>query len=269
LTITRFLKHCLLFVTTVTSISVLTACQSVKIDSIPGDKMGMVLMHGKGGETKQMSSMGHQLKAAGVLVEMPLMPWSEFRIYDKGYEESMEEIDIYVERLKMAGAKRIVIAGHSLGANAALGYAARREDLAGVILLAYGHAPGIPGFGKRLASSVDRAQAMIKAGKGESTSTFTDANQTQSSSVSGTANDILSWFDPNGPATISYNAPKVKQDTPVLCIYGSGERWPKCSNINWKLPINTKNRIVKVSANHNNTPSRSIEQVGIWLGELD
>ena len=41
----------------------------------------------------------------------------------------------------------------------------------------------------------------------------------------GTANDIMSWFNPQGPATIMYNAPRVK-NTPVFCIDG---RYEKCS----------------------------------------
>jgi pimeloyl-ACP methyl ester carboxylesterase len=142
-------------VSVIAALALLTACQTTKVDPLPGDRIGMVLMHGKGGTPKYVSSLGSALRGAGVLVETPSMPWSRHRIYDKGYEESMDEIDTYVAQLKAAGARRIFVAGHSLGANAALGFGARREGLSGIILLAYGHVPGIPGFARKLFESTD------------------------------------------------------------------------------------------------------------------
>ena len=249
------------------TLTMLTACQTVKIDPIPGDQIGMILMHGKGGTTKHVSSLGSALKGAGVLVETPLLPWSENRIYDKGYEESMAEIDTYVARLKAAGAKRIIIAGHSIGANAALGYGARREGLSGVILLAYGHVPGIGGFAKKLRNSTDKARAMIEAGKGDQKATFSDYGGGNDFAHS-TANDLFSWFDPDGHATISFNALKVKPNTPVLCVDGSNDPRQRCSRIMSLLPDNPKTRKVMVSAGHKGTPSSSVKEVADWLRAL-
>jgi pimeloyl-ACP methyl ester carboxylesterase len=246
----------------------LAACATVKIDPIPGDKIGMVLMHGKGGTNRYVWSLGLSLRSAGILVETPLMPWSKDRIYDKGYEESMLEIDSYVARLKAAGAKRVFVAGHSIGANAALGYAARREGLSGVILLAYGHVPGIPGFAYKLSASTAKAEAMIAAGKGEETTIFSDVGGGGDNTVFSTANDLFSWFDPDGPATIANNAAKVKPGTPVLCIDGSSDRWQRCGNIMWLLPDHPKHRTVMVSAGHLDTPSSSIKEVADWIRAL-
>lgn len=246
----------------------LCACQTTKIEPIAGDRIGIVLMHGKGGTQKYIRSLASSLEAAGVLVEAPLMPWSKNRIYDKGYEESMDEIDTYVANLKAAGARRIIVAGHSLGANAALGYAARREGLSGVILLAYGHVPGMRGFARKLASSVQKADEMIAAGRGEDSASFKDANQGGSSYVRGTANDILSWFDPIGPATINNNAPDVNPDMPILCVYATAEKHPRCSKIERWLNFRSQFKSVEVSASHVETPAASITEVGIWLSEL-
>ncbi len=245
-----------------------TACITVKIDPIPSDKIGMVLMHGKGGTTNYVEFLRSKLESAGILVEMPLMPWSKNRIYDKGYEESMEEIDTYVARLKAAGAKRIFAAGHSLGANAALGYAARREGLSGAILLAYGHVPGLSGMAFRLSGSVAKARAMIDAGKGNETAVFRDYGGGNNTAAA-TANDLLSWFDPNGPATIANNAPKVKPNTPVLCVDGSSDKRKRCGKMMRLLPENSMNRNVIVNAGHLGTPSASVEQIANWLRALE
>ena len=108
------------------------------------DQIGLVLMHGKGGAPSgAISELVESLSDAGILVEAPLMPWGKGRIYDKTYDGAMGEIDDAVSRLKSRGAGRIFVGGHSQGANAALGFAARRERLSGVILLAF-RAPAEP-----------------------------------------------------------------------------------------------------------------------------
>ncbi len=247
-------------------LAALSVSQIVKAEPIPGEKIGMVLMHGKGGTTNRVDNLSYNLKSAGILVETPLMPWSEDRIYDKGYEESMAEIDTYVARLKAAGAKRIFIAGHSIGANAALGYVARREGLSGAILLAYGYAPGT-GFARKLRNNTEEARAMIAAGKGEQKFTFYDyggGNDTAYSS----ANDLFSWFDPQGPAIIVRNASNVKPNTPVLCIDGSDDWRARCSRIMRQVPNNPMTRVVIVSADHIGTPSAAADTVLSWLRSL-
>ena len=246
----------------------LAACQNPKTDPMPGDNIGIVLMHGKGGTTYRVESIGSDLERSGVLVEMPLMPWSADRIYDKGYEQSMVEIDTYVDRLRQAGAKRIFIAGHSIGANAALGYAARRKDLSGAILLDYGHVPGIPGFASRLAESVAEARSMIAAGKGDHTAIFNDLGGANNTAKS-TALDILSWFDPDGPATIKNNAPKVSPNTPVLCIKSSSRYHGRCGMILRLLPKNAMNRVNTVNVGHLEAPSASFRHVANWLRDLN
>ncbi len=85
------------------------------------------MLHGKGGTpTTGIEGLHESLKKSGALVEAPELPWSARRIYDATYDQAMDEIDASVEKLKKAGAKKIAVIGHSLGANAAIGYAARR-----------------------------------------------------------------------------------------------------------------------------------------------
>ena len=106
------------------------------------DQIGLVLMHGKGGTPAgPIAVLAESLSASGILVEAPLMSWGRGRIYEMTYDDAMGEIDDAVERLKSRGAGRIFVGGHSLGANAVLGFAARHEELSGVIVLAFGHSP--------------------------------------------------------------------------------------------------------------------------------
>lgn len=244
----------------------LAACQATKNEPITGDKFGILLMHGGfGGTQNRIRFLGWKLKRAGILVEMPLMPWGKNRAIDKSYEEAMDEIDTYVADLKKAGAKRIVIGGHSGGANAALGYAARRKDLDGIILLAYGHVPGIWGYAQKWENSTERARSMIEAGNGEKSATFSGAGRT----VRGTASDIFSWLDPEGAATIWNNARLVQPSIPVLCIEGLHDRLKRCENVFLLLPgKNSNSQFTIVKSNHLGVPSASVNEVIEWLRKL-
>jgi pimeloyl-ACP methyl ester carboxylesterase len=259
----------LYFLITILIISGLSACQTVKVDPFKGEKIGVVLMHGKNGTLSTNGRLAGTLRSAGILVETPNMPWSRTRIYDKGYEESMDEIDTYVAKLKAAGAKKIVVGGHSIGGNAALGYAARRNDIQGAFFLAYGHVPGIPGYQLKLSDSTEKARQMIKDGKGEVLANFHDeAGSTFSGTVSATANDLFSWFDPEGPARINGNAPQVSGSIPLLCIDGEYDRWKRCDLIMNISHKNIKNVKTAVKANHMGTPDASIQVVADWLRSL-
>lgn len=248
---------------------VLVASPNVKADPIPGEKIGIVLMHGKGGTDGNIARPNYDLRSAGALVEVPMMPWSKDRIYDKGYEESVVEIDMYVASLKEAGAKKIFVAGHSMGANATLGYAAPREGLSGAILLAYRHVPGNFGFAKKLSVSTERARRMIDTGKGEEEASFYDHSGDNGMSVYASANDLFSRFDPEGGATIPYNAPKVGPDTPILCIDGWSDPRRRCHDIMRQVHKNPKSDMVIINADHSGTPVWSNEVIVDWVRALE
>jgi len=123
-------------------------------------KIGVVLMHGKWGapDDRGLYKLSHALGAAGVVLETPTMPWSRHRNYDAGYDDALKEIDQAVAKLKAKGAQRIVVGGHSFGANAALAYGATRDGVAGLLALAPGHVPDLSRFRGLMAPDVARAR---------------------------------------------------------------------------------------------------------------
>jgi pimeloyl-ACP methyl ester carboxylesterase len=250
------------------TIAVLTACQTVKVDPIPGEKIGVVLMHGKWGVPDHVSSVADTLRGAGVLVETPEMPWSRDRAYAKSFEDSMKEIDAVVESLRKQGAKRILVGGHSMGANAALGYGARRKRLGGLILLAPGHVPGLGGFDIKMADAVGKARRLASAGKGSESATFEDLNQQRTDTVFATADIFLSWFDPYGPAVMATNAANVEAGTTVFCADGTEEPYPKCSYVESNLSLHPKNTFISVEAGHSAVKSAARQKILAWLRGL-
>lgn len=181
---------------------------------------GIVVLHGKGGTpTTGIEGLTESLKAQGALVETPELPWSARRIYDATYDQAMDEIDLAVEKLKKAGATKIAVIGHSLGANAAIGYAARRKGLTAVVALAPGHLPEAWALRARTSGAIATAKKMVAAGKGDVRMSFPDLAQGIPFSVQATPNVYLSMFDPEGPAVMPKNAAAM-EPVPFLWIAG-------------------------------------------------
>ena len=186
-------------------------------------EIGIVLLHGKQDIAPyEISSLAGKLKGAGYLVVTPEMPWSRNRIYDASYEEAMKEIDKAVDALKKAGARKIVVGGLSLGGNATVGYASRRDNLMGIMVFAPGHFPELQRSREMFASSVAHAKEMIAAGRGDSISTFDDANMGRTFGSRATARNYLSFFDPDGPAVVPVNAAAIRSPIPIFWTVGAG-----------------------------------------------
>ena len=232
--------------------------------------VGIVLVHGKGGTpTTAIEGLHGALKRAGALVEAPEMPWSARRIYDATFDQAMTEIDAAAERLKQAGATKVAVIGHSLGANAAIGYAARRKDLHAVVALAPGHLPEAWALRTRTGRAIAEAKKMIASGKGDVRMSFPDLAQGIPFSVRATPNVYLSMFDPDGPAVMPKNAAAmgsvpflwiVGVADPIIFhgkdyIYGRGVRHPK-------------SKYVVTASMHLSTPYQSRGRIIEWLKGL-
>src|SRR5919109_3873275 len=80
--------------------------------------IGVVLMHGKWGAPQSMSALASELQSRGYLVSNAEMPWSGRRLYDVDYPAALKEIEQQVHDLRAKGAKRIIVAGPTIGAKA-------------------------------------------------------------------------------------------------------------------------------------------------------
>lgn len=239
--------------------------------SFAADKIGIVLMHGKGGRPGAMiDTLAGKLSAAGFEVETPEMPWSRNRIYDRDYEESMTEIDAAVAKLKAKGATRIVIAGQSMGANAAIGYGARRDGLAAVVAIAPGHVPENQFFRRKLGKDVAKAKDLVAAGKGEEAVTVGDINQGEYFPRMVRPRIYVSWFDPEGPAVMPGNAAKFKPGAAFLWIVGEQDRILQRGEgyVFGRIPSHPKNAYVVVPGGHTDTPDTGADKIIAWLKGL-
>lgn len=241
-------------------------------EPVAGPRIGALVMHGKGGSpNRNIDGLVSALRAAGVIVEAPLMPWGRGRIYDRTVDGSMTEMDGYVAKLRAAGAKRIVIIGHSMGGNAALDYAARRRDIAGYVVLALGQNPESPAIQRIVGKDVARAKAMIDAGHGNDKASFQDFNVHPQPPAYTTAAIYYSWFAADGPAAVPANLAKFDPHARLLWVDGPDEtaarkRWRRPEVAAVKAMANA--RYVTVGAHHMAVPEAAIPIVLDWLRKL-
>ena len=230
---------------------------------------GVVFLHGKGVWTGAFDGgIPSALAAEGAVVASPEMPWSFGRMYGATYDDAMREIDAAVAGLKGKGATRIVIMGHSLGANAAIGYAARRGGVAAVVALSPGHLPETAEMRARTGAALVEARALLAAGE-KSRRTWPDRIQGVPTFATASPAVYLSMFDPDGPAVIPKNAAALR-GVPLLWVVGDSDPiFARGRDYAFaRAPRNPKSRYVEVSAGHLTTPRAAQSQVVEWLKSL-
>jgi pimeloyl-ACP methyl ester carboxylesterase len=230
------------------------------------DQLGVVLLHGKQSAPEQHAPLTEAVAAAGFLIERPEMCWSRRRIYDRPYLECLRDIDAAIERLKTRGATSIVIAGHSLGANAALAYGAR-NPVRGVVALAPGHAPEVLARRPQIARELDRARALLAAGQDNERLPFADFNGGLQITVFATPAAYVSFFAPDSAAVMPTNAAQLR--APLLLVAGSDDPLQRGPDyIFAHAPSQPGNRYAVVQAGHFDTSAASTSIVTEWLAGL-
>ena len=260
-----FLARALAALAVVAGLSFAAPAQSANLNAV-----GVVYLHGKGAWPGAADGgILSTLAEEGALVATPEMPWSFKRKYGATYEQAMAEIDAAAAGLKAKGATRIVVMGHSLGANAAIGYAARHPDLAAVVALAPGHLPEAEGLRSHTQEAIAEAKQLVAAGQGDVPRRFPDMAQGIPLTATATPLVYLSMFDPDGPAVIPKNA-EAMGPVPLLWVVGTldpiARRGPDYA---FKFGAkNPKSRYIEVFAGHLTTPLAARSQVVEWINSL-
>ncbi len=211
---------------------------------------GVVLIHGKAGGTGTLNAINGQLKGAGAITTIPRMSWaSAYRTYD----ETLGEVGRAVAAIRAQGARRVALAGHSLGANVSLGYAAKTGGVDAVIAMAPGHRPEF--IVTVTGDSLSRAKAMVASGRGGETARFIDFNQGQTYEITTSAAAYVSFFDPDGPAHMSRTAGRVRAR--ILWLIGTDDRPAQ------RVPVG--GQTITIAAGHRDTPTKGARQVVEWL----
>jgi pimeloyl-ACP methyl ester carboxylesterase len=230
------------------------------------ERLGVVLMHGKQSVPDEHRPLAKAIAEAGYPVETPEMCWSARRIYDRPYLECLRDVDTAMERLRQRGATRFVMAGHSLGANGALAYAARNK-IDGVIAIAPGHLPEILATRPAIMHSLELARSLVARGQGDRKMQYPDFNGDLAITVTTTSNVYLSFFAPDSPALMPTNV--MRLTAPLLYIVGTADRSQRGRDYVFdKAPSHPLSRYLTVRAGHFASSEAAAGAVVAWLRQL-
>ena len=228
-------------------------------------EVGVVLMHGKWGSPQSMLPLARDLESRGYLVSNAEMAWSGRRLYDVDYPTALKEIEQQVRQLRANGAKRVIVAGQSMGSNAAVAYASSGFDLDGLVILSPGHFPE-GGMGKRLRPSFERAKNMVAANGGADSGSFDDLNQGKQRSIKIAASTYVSYFDPDGLGAITKNIKKLSKPVPVLLVIGTDDPfYPESKAMFDSAPPHALSRYVTLDSDHFSVPKVVAAELLKWL----
>jgi pimeloyl-ACP methyl ester carboxylesterase len=257
------------------SISISISIFSAQQAAAQGD-IGVVLLHGKQsspGTPPGMAQLESELQRRGMKTVSPKMPWasSDWQKINVTVEGAHSLIDGYVAQLRSQGARRIVIAGHSIGGNVALSYGVARPDIAAIVMISPGHSPG---FSARTMpdyiAAVEKAAALVQARQGAQPVTGPDNNQGRKFDVSTTAEIYLSWMSPRRAANMPNQAPLLSARIPVLVLIGDSDPAASVTEGTIYRPAakNGYSKYLAVSGDHSSAVGKSVGQVASWIAGL-
>lgn len=231
------------------------------------ESVGVVLLHGKTGMPSQFAKLAPALTAAGYRVATPEMCWSKNRIYDRRLADCLKEVDDAVASLKAAGATKVVVGGMSLGGLVILNYAATHSGFVGVIALAPAGDPRGLVKAPAVSQSLAKAQAMDKAGEGNSATSFADQANSDIITVTATPKTYIDFVSPDGALVMYKNLLRIR--VPLLWVAGKQDGSQSVAATGFShLAPDRLNRLVWVDAEHTGTPDVSAEPVLAWLRDL-
>lgn len=233
-------------------------------------KIGVVIMHGKGGlPTGLVADLASFLEAKSYLVANIEMPWSKRRQYDVDVGAAEKEVEGALAGLRRNGATRLFVVGHSQGGLFAL-HCGGTHAVDGVIAIAPGGNVANRLFRQNLGESVERARTLIAEGKGNEKAGFSDFEGSRGTfPVMSTPLAYLSWFRPDGAMNQSDAAKRVK--VPVLYIAPTGD-YPGLLRVNQgmfgALPRHPLTKLYEPDSTHVDAPSASREEILRWTSQV-
>jgi pimeloyl-ACP methyl ester carboxylesterase len=226
--------------------------------------IAIIALHGKWG--KPPGPLAAELQAAGYHVVSPAMPWGRDRLYDVDYPSALLEIRDEVARLRAQGFARVVLSGHSLGANAALAYAASHGDVDALMVFAPGHVPEWQFRNGDTAATLQKARTLVQAGQGDARDfEFTDFNSgNRRRQLVASAAVYLSYYEPAGLANMAVSAKRVSTAIPVFYAGTTQDgitRWGNGAQYAFaQLPVHPQSVYLESRATHMEVPQDVVAQ---------
>jgi pimeloyl-ACP methyl ester carboxylesterase len=224
--------------------------------------IGVVLLHGMGGNAMSMSTLSYELRERGHLVSAPELPWSAMRNHDVTTDAALREVEREVEGLRKKGARRVVLAGFSKGGLFAA-YAASRHPPDALVLIS----PN----GITRAADIEAAQRLKAEGKGAEKTALElfDPVSQRRYPIFTTPDAFVSWFGPDSAMKLEPLLAGLPHGLPVLLVVATRDfdnlRDVKHS-VYEGLPAHPAKRLYEPDSNHIGAVNASAAEVVRWIG---
>ena len=234
-----------------------------------GKACAMVVIHGKWGGPRFLEGFARAMAPACDAKSIE-MPWSGRRGYDAGYPAALQEISTQVQAFRAQGYRRVLLAGHSFGANAVIAYMAEVGDADGIIALAPGHAPRYMYDAGMDRSAVDEARTAVASGRADEKIKLNDMNQGQRRDFNLPAQILLSYFEPDGLGHMPATAARFKRAVPFLWVIGTRDPlYPSVESYAYARALpHPQSAYLVVQADHKDTPEVAAAQVLAWVRQV-
>jgi len=228
-----------------------------------------VLIHGKWSypNTPVFRILEKDLREKNYVVAKPHMPWSKTRQYDQTYELALQDLAKMIQQHRREGIKKMVLIGHSLGANAAIAYQSHIGDADAIVAITPGHVPYLMcKKDKHHEYVVKKAEDNLKRNKNKTLIDFIDLNCDIHKKFTLPADIFFSYFNPAGLGHMPETIKKFKKSIPLLYIEGATDHihvGPDC--VFSRAPYHPLSAYMLASGNHFTAAEISSKQITSWL----
>lgn len=236
-------------------------------------KIGVVVMHGKGGapSSRPIAPFAAALERNGFLVANLDMPWSGARSYDVDVAAGERQAQEALDALKGKGAEKIFVSGHSQGGVFAI-HLASRVPADGIIAIAPGGSVSSRIFREKLGESLGQARRYVAEGKGAEKQRLEDYEGSRGTyPIVAVPQAYVTWFDPEGAMNVIRAAKAVPASIPVLYVAPTRD-YPGLRNTRQQvfgsLPANPRTRLYEPEADHLQAPIATVEEMMRWMREV-
>lgn len=250
---------------------VLALTALLPVQAQESSRIGVVVMHGKGGRPDGLvGELASSLAGRGMQVRNLEMPWSGRRNYDVAPDAGEAEVAQALEALRRAGAEKLFLVGHSQGGLYALHLGAR-FSLAGVVAVAPGGNVAANIYEQQIGAHRARARELVAAGRGAEVQSFADYEGSKGTNEVLTRADVYwAWFDPAGVMNQERALRALPAQLPVLYVAPTGD-YPALRRVNpglfGILPTQPLTRYLQPDASHARVPTVARDAIADWLVE--
>ena len=231
-----------------------------------------LLLHGKWSYPNSVfwSALDQELLTHCIKTEHVHMPWSAIKQYDQTYEDLLYTLANKIKEYRQQGFKKIILIGHSFGANCTLVYQSVYGDADILVCVAPGHSPERTHKAQRKRQyQIVKAQTNIATALEQTPITFNDINCERTRDLTVPSNIFYSYFNPAGLANMLMTSKKIKSTRPTLYIEARSDycyRGPK--EIFDQLPMHPASCYVLINANHVTVIEKAKKNIIEWLKKV-